>query len=199
MTKKLELVFTVDRSLLLNSNNLAGIHRFSKSKMSAGLRSKGYSIALEHLSEEQRELAEARKKILDKESSNKVDKGKFTKKVKRAHPEWTKKEQDAEVERMMLEKHGAQSVKSSDMPIEPLFDKFTISVFVYPPTARRVDPANLYPTIKNVIDGLTDAGFWVDDDWTHLEELSFRYGGVNDTKKDFEFRLVIESIGVDDE
>jgi len=28
---------------------------------------------------------------------------------------------------------------------------------------RRRDPHNYYPTIKPIIDGLTDAGFWPDD------------------------------------
>lgn len=28
----------------------------------------------------------------------------------------------------------------------------------------RVDPANAYPTIKAIVDGMTDAGVWPDDD-----------------------------------
>lgn len=33
----------------------------------------------------------------------------------------------------------------------------------------RMDPANAYPAIKAIVDGLTDAGVWVDDDDAHLE------------------------------
>jgi len=36
--------------------------------------------------------------------------------------------------------------------------------FVFPVTTnRRRDPHNFYPTIKPIIDGLTDAGLWPDD------------------------------------
>ena len=35
--------------------------------------------------------------------------------------------------------------------------------------AGRFDPANAYPTVKPIIDGMTDAGVWVDDDDTHLD------------------------------
>lgn len=36
--------------------------------------------------------------------------------------------------------------------------------FVFPVTTnRRRDPHNYYPTIKPIIDGLTDAGLWPDD------------------------------------
>lgn len=35
--------------------------------------------------------------------------------------------------------------------------------------AGRIDPANAYPTVKPIIDGMTDAGVWVDDDDAHLD------------------------------
>lgn len=36
-------------------------------------------------------------------------------------------------------------------------------------TAGRFDPGNAYPTVKAIVDGLTDAGVWDDDDSEHLE------------------------------
>ena len=36
-------------------------------------------------------------------------------------------------------------------------------------TRTRFDPANAYPTVKALVDGLTDAGVWVDDDDQHLQ------------------------------
>lgn len=38
------------------------------------------------------------------------------------------------------------------------------------PSARR-DPHNWMPTIKAMIDALTDMGFWKDDDFTHVTVL----------------------------
>ncbi|MSS45314.1 hypothetical protein FYJ43_04480 [Cutibacterium sp. WCA-380-WT-3A] len=32
----------------------------------------------------------------------------------------------------------------------------------------RADPANAYPTVKALIDGMTDAGVWPDDDSQHV-------------------------------
>jgi crossover junction endodeoxyribonuclease RusA len=36
-------------------------------------------------------------------------------------------------------------------------------VTIYAPTKRRLDPPNFYPTVKALVDGLTDAGIWTDD------------------------------------
>ena len=36
-------------------------------------------------------------------------------------------------------------------------------VTIYAPTKRRMDPPNFYPTVKALVDGMTDAGLWTDD------------------------------------
>jgi crossover junction endodeoxyribonuclease RusA len=42
--------------------------------------------------------------------------------------------------------------------------------FIFPVTTnRRRDPHNYYPTVKPIVDGLTDAGFWVDDTPEYVE------------------------------
>lgn len=75
----------------------------------------------------------------------------------------------------------------------PIFSRFTVRVLVFPPTRRRFDPPNLYQTVKHLLDGGTDTGIWEDDDWHHLEELSFRYGGdISGEKDTFKFVFVIE-------
>jgi Holliday junction resolvase RusA-like endonuclease len=52
------------------------------------------------------------------------------------------------------------------------------SVLVEPcwTTARRLDPANLAPTSKACLDGLTDAGVWLDDDSEHVVAVTFKRG-----------------------
>lgn len=42
--------------------------------------------------------------------------------------------------------------------------------FVFPVTSnRRRDPHNYYPTIKSIVDGLTDANLWPDDTSKYVE------------------------------
>ncbi|WP_172121250.1 hypothetical protein [Actinomyces faecalis] len=43
-----------------------------------------------------------------------------------------------------------------------------VDFYVHTRTHNRMDPANAYPTVKALVDGLTDAGVWADDDDTHL-------------------------------
>lgn len=56
----------------------------------------------------------------------------------------------------------------------PVFDRCRVSAAVAYPTNARADPANTSPVVKALIDGLTDAGFWADDDSKHVVEVSYR-------------------------
>ena len=51
-----------------------------------------------------------------------------------------------------------------------------ITATFHRPTARKYDPANWYPTVKAVIDGLVDAGILVDDDHAHVLGPDMRAG-----------------------
>lgn len=84
--------------------------------------------------------------------------------------------------------------KSTGENLNIKFNKFKITVYVCPPTRRRMDPPNLYPTLKPIIDGLTDAGLWEDDDYTRLIEVSFRYGGLSGVKSEYILKLDIEEV-----
>ncbi|MEF2737453.1 MAG: hypothetical protein U0N15_09645, partial [Bifidobacterium choerinum] len=46
----------------------------------------------------------------------------------------------------------------------------------YPKKPARADPDNLAPTVKHLIDGLTDAGLWADDDYQHLRRRTYTMG-----------------------
>ena len=71
------------------------------------------------------------------------------------------------------------------------FEKFVVDIYVYPPTRRRLDPPNLYPTVKHLIDGLTDLKVWDDDDYTHLQSMTFYYGGLSEIKDKFKIKIKI--------
>lgn len=75
---------------------------------------------------------------------------------------------------------------------ERYFDKYSIDVYVYAPSKRRIDPGNLYPTIKPLIDGLTDANLWEDDDAEHLTRLSFMYGGLSEMPECFIIKMIVK-------
>lgn len=64
-----------------------------------------------------------------------------------------------------------------------MFDKCSVYIGVSPPTSRRCDPPNYYPTVKPLIDGLTDSLWWKDDNFEHLKSMSFYYVQPNKEKE----------------
>ena len=58
-----------------------------------------------------------------------------------------------------------------------------VIITVCPPSRRRMDPPNLYPTVKALIDGLTDAGLWSDDNGHIIQAMTFKLGDVTQDKK----------------
>lgn len=71
------------------------------------------------------------------------------------------------------------------------FDRYDVTVVIYNLNNRRFDPPNLYPTIKALIDGVTDAKLWLDDSHKYMQSLTFRYGGVSPMKNYYIIKLYI--------
>lgn len=69
-----------------------------------------------------------------------------------------------------------------------------VSVAVFSPTRRRLDPPNFYPTIKAILDGFTDAGVWTDDNHEVIKSLSFEYGGLSGIKNMYKLVINIEEV-----
>lgn len=57
-----------------------------------------------------------------------------------------------------------------------------VTITIYSPTKSRLDPPNLYPTVKAIIDGMTDAGIWTDDNHKVIKSMAFKYGGLSGEK-----------------
>lgn len=55
-----------------------------------------------------------------------------------------------------------------------MLEKFEVTVTTYMPTRRRADCDGTVP--KFILDGFTEAGFIVDDDYSHLTSLTLRMG-----------------------
>lgn len=69
-----------------------------------------------------------------------------------------------------------KAVDSYYSPDNPLFSPekpCTVSILVLAPTRRRFDAPNLYPTVKPLVDGMTDAGVWSDDNNHVIKSMTF--------------------------
>lgn len=64
-----------------------------------------------------------------------------------------------------------------------------VIVHIAPPTNRRMDPPNWYPTIKALIDGLTDMGMFADDNKNIITGFLFLGEPKTQNKK---YRIVLE-------
>lgn len=67
-----------------------------------------------------------------------------------------------------------------------------VLVTVFSPTKRRLDPPNLYPTIKALVDGFTDAGIWTDDNHEIIKSMTFKYGGLSGIKSKYKIKIEIK-------
>lgn len=67
-------------------------------------------------------------------------------------------------------------------------------VTIYAPTKRRMDPPNFYPTVKALIDGMTDAGIWTDDSHEVIKFMTFEYGGLSGLKDKYRVEIEVEEV-----
>ena len=69
-------------------------------------------------------------------------------------------------------------------------------VTIFAPTKRRMDPPNFYPTVKALVDGMTDAGIWTDDNHEVIKYMVFKYGGLSGIKDKYKIEIeVMEEVG----
>jgi hypothetical protein len=59
---------------------------------------------------------------------------------------------------------------------KPAFDRAHVTAVIHFSRAGRHDPGNASPMVKAAIDGLTDAGYWADDDSEHVIGPDYRIG-----------------------
>lgn len=67
-------------------------------------------------------------------------------------------------------------------------------VTIYAPTKRRMDPPNFYPTVKALVDGMTDAGLWTDDSHEVIKFMTFEYGGLSGLKDKYRVEIEVEEV-----
>lgn len=186
MTKTTTLTFNLTPAEILNSNALAGLHFIVKGKMVAHLREMSADLMATHHSEEAQVFVVKHLEQLRAINVQLLQKKRFKKRLEK------KGLTAEEIELEMVEAFPELPVE--DFGVIPLFQHFTMRVDVYPPSRRRLDPPNLWPTVKALTDGATDAIGWPDDDFAHLLETSFRYGGLSGEKGLWKITLLIQEV-----
>lgn len=185
------LVFELDKSQVLNSNNK--LHMFLHSKAVSYLRKRAAREGLERHEGDNKDLAEEKMELLYAEADLLAKKKKLRKNLTKKG-KLTAEEIEEEIAAATERAEAALTKLSKDIPVAPLFNVCKVTIIAAPPTRRRMDPPNLWPTAKAILDGLTDASWWSDDDFKHVVETSFRYGGLSGEKDKFKITVKIEEV-----
>lgn len=187
----LKLRFDIPTKEVLNANSLPN-HFIVKGKMAASLRLKGAEAGL--IAHPDAEAAKKRFDVIREEEALKLQKSRRRKAMNKL------KESDEAITAALLEieETSGIAIASKDMAVDFPFQKFTVDVIVSAPTRRRFDPPNLYPSVKPIIDGLTDASLWEDDSFDQLTSMSFRAGGLSGIKGSFAITLDIRKKEADE-
>ena len=75
----------------------------------------------------------------------------------------------------------------------PQFEQVTVRALIGYPRPGRADPSNASPVVKAMLDGLTDAGVWIDDDSEHVIGVDYRRDECTGKPGVHTVRLVITS------
>jgi hypothetical protein len=88
-----------------------------------------------------------------------------------------------------LRKHAAASTRH----ILIQADAVHVAAFIGYLRNGTADPSNAAPTVKALIDGMTDAGVWPDDDHTHVIGPTYLRDPKSPTPGHYTVRLVLTS------
>lgn len=183
------LVFDILRADTLSSN--VGKFHFEKAKNVKALRKLAIEAGLSLHDESDREAVVRRVEALQERQDWQTKRTAVSKRL--AKKGLTKKEIDNH-EDMLAIKEKASYAAANAIEVPFLYEKARVRVLVGNTVNRDFDPPNLWPTVKALTDGLTDCAWWVDDNFTHLVEVSFAYGEKSPTKGHFRFTLIVEPL-----
>ena len=180
------LEFQVAQKEILNSNSIPS-HFIVKGNMVAHLRELAAQTGALHHPEEVQQIVFEKLQWLKATAEAQMKRTRLKKRLLK-DPHITEEEVTAELN----EKFPEEEKPTFEIP--PLFQRFTLQLIVMPPTRRRVDPPNLWPSLKALGDGLTDCGFWIDDSFEYMLETSFRYGGLSGLKGVWKLQVIITEV-----
>lgn len=180
------LEFQIAQKEILNSNSIPS-HFIVKGNMVSHLRDLAAQTGALYHPEETQTVVFEKLQWLKAAGEVQMKRTRFKKRLLK-DPDIT----DEEVTAELNEKFPEEEKPLFEIP--PLFQHFTLQLIVLPPTRRRVDPPNLWPSLKALGDGLTDCGFWIDDSFEYMLETSFRYGGLSGLKGVWKLQVVITEV-----
>lgn len=197
-----ELIFTIPSTQKLSSNETH--HPQVKAKKAAWIKNMAYETGLKHLPVEQQEPVKQRKTLIDSEENNKIIKGRIKRRVNKNlkaehdknYPKEKYKANTKLIQELVDKEYDTLGLsldtRPGDIPIDYVYDKVKITVRVSNPTTHLIDPPNFYPTVKPIIDGLTFAGYWKDDNWNHIKQVIFEYDEEKSEKGYYTFTFILE-------
>lgn len=185
---KKQLIFSLDKAQVLNSNTYKSLHWAVKGKKTEYLRVASINEGVLHHNANNLPAVENQLTFINELTNQAIAKSRRTKILKKEGFDVK------EIKKLVAEEFKQEEIVRVGESPELLFDKFTVLVTVFPPTRRRLDPINLYPTVKAIIDGLTDSAWWEDDNHNHLLQIGFRYGGLSEEKDTFKLILDVEEV-----
>ena len=190
MSTTKQLTFWLNQKEVLNSNSMPG-HFIVRGKMVQFLRELAANEGMKNHLEEHQPIIEERLAALKADQDTLTKKTRLKKKLKKDLSLTTD-----DIDAIIAEQFNEPTALSSLPEAPRLFEHFAMRVTVFPPSRRRLDPPNLYPSVKAIADGLTDASWWRDDNFEHFLEISFRYGGLSGEKG--KWKLVLDVTEIDD-
>lgn len=182
--KRVVLGFVIPPKFFLNSNNMPN-NFFVKSKIVKFLRELGAQTTLNaYPTSEDKNKALQYLDAREKETAYGVIKRReFKNEKKKLNVKTLSKDDIQRIENEL--EYLLPFIPSTELDMNFMFDVVSLNIIICPPTLRRFDPPNAYPTTKALIDGCVDAGILEDDNHKYLKNYNFQYGGVSPTPKNF--------------
>lgn len=90
-----------------------------------------------------------------------------------------------------LSKYECMSIPFKDRPYYTEDKPCNILIKISPPKKRAYDPPNWSPTGKAIIDGLTDAKIWKDDNFNIVKYVTYGHGGFSTIKNKYIFEVIV--------
>lgn len=183
------LVLDIERADTLSSN--VAVHHYMKAKIVRNLRKLAIEAGLSLHEEKDRDAVSSRVRALQERQDWQTKKAAISKRL--AKKGLSKREIEEHEDIQAIEDKASYGAANA-IEVPFLYERARVRILVGNTVNRDFDPPNLWPTLKALTDGLTDCAWWIDDNFTHLVEVSFAYGERSPEKKHFRFTIIVEPV-----
>lgn len=88
-------------------------------------------------------------------------------------------------------KYNCLTIPYKNRPFYTEKNPCNIIIKISPPKKQAYDPPNWSPTGKALIDGLTDAKIWTDDNFNVVKYVTYGHGGFSEKKDTYIFKVIV--------